>query len=254
MYSYEDRMRAVQLYIKLGKRANGTIRQLGYPTKNALKHWYREFARGDDLSAGYVRTKQRYSDEQKRIAVEHYLDNGRCLAWTVKALGYPGREKLSAWIDEYQPGDRRRVHTGNSSGTLRSEQQKRTAVIDLCARSDSARSVAQKVGVSRQTLYDWKNQKLGREVPASMTRRRELPPTASRDELERELEALRSDVKRLQLEHDLLTKANELIKKDLGIDLRLLGNREKALLVDALRNTYALGEQTRGSSPWPKPW
>ncbi|WP_181013894.1 hypothetical protein [Agrobacterium rosae] len=52
MYSYEDRMRAVQLYIKLGKRANATIRQLGYPTKNALKHWYREFARGDNLSGG----------------------------------------------------------------------------------------------------------------------------------------------------------------------------------------------------------
>jgi hypothetical protein len=31
----DDRMRAVQLYIKLGKRANATIRQLGYPTKNA---------------------------------------------------------------------------------------------------------------------------------------------------------------------------------------------------------------------------
>ncbi|WP_442080858.1 hypothetical protein [Rhizobium johnstonii] len=41
MYSYEDRMRAVQLYIKLGKRANAAIRQLGYPTKNALKHWHR---------------------------------------------------------------------------------------------------------------------------------------------------------------------------------------------------------------------
>ncbi|MEO7152000.1 MAG: hypothetical protein ABIX46_09890 [Burkholderiaceae bacterium] len=30
MYSYEDRLRAVQLYIKLGKRAGLTIRQLGY--------------------------------------------------------------------------------------------------------------------------------------------------------------------------------------------------------------------------------
>ncbi|KRB49137.1 hypothetical protein ASE04_18310 [Rhizobium sp. Root708] len=80
MYSYEDRMRAVQLYIKLGKRANAAIRQLGYPTKNALKHWHRELARGNDLSAGYVRTKHRYSDEQKRTAVEYYLDHGRRLA------------------------------------------------------------------------------------------------------------------------------------------------------------------------------
>lgn len=35
MYSYEDRLRAVRLYIKLGKRIGLTIRQLGYPTKNA---------------------------------------------------------------------------------------------------------------------------------------------------------------------------------------------------------------------------
>ncbi|MBF2718240.1 hypothetical protein GOZ80_25950 [Agrobacterium vitis] len=37
MYSYEDRIRALELYIKLGKRVRATIRQMGYPTKNALK-------------------------------------------------------------------------------------------------------------------------------------------------------------------------------------------------------------------------
>ena len=40
MYSYEDRIRAVKLYIKLGKRLRATIRQLGYPTKNSLIGWY----------------------------------------------------------------------------------------------------------------------------------------------------------------------------------------------------------------------
>jgi len=42
MYSHEDRLRAVKLYIKLGKCVGQTIRQLGYPTENALKDWYRE--------------------------------------------------------------------------------------------------------------------------------------------------------------------------------------------------------------------
>ena len=41
MYSYEDRIRAVELFIKLGMRVKPTIRQLGYPTKNSLKGWYR---------------------------------------------------------------------------------------------------------------------------------------------------------------------------------------------------------------------
>ena len=43
VYSYEDRLRAVQLYIRLGKRVDLTIRQFGYPTKNALKHWHQEY-------------------------------------------------------------------------------------------------------------------------------------------------------------------------------------------------------------------
>ena len=31
MYSYEERLRAVKLYIKLGKRAQATIRELNRP-------------------------------------------------------------------------------------------------------------------------------------------------------------------------------------------------------------------------------
>ena len=55
MYSYEDRLRAVRLYIKLGKRVRLTICQLGYPTKNALKSWHREFEKSHDLPTGYGR-------------------------------------------------------------------------------------------------------------------------------------------------------------------------------------------------------
>jgi putative transposase len=79
MYSYEDRIRAVKLYIKLGLRVGATLRQLWYPTKNALKSWYREFEDHQDLSAGKVRSWQKYSDEQKRISVEHFLNHDRCI-------------------------------------------------------------------------------------------------------------------------------------------------------------------------------
>ncbi|EER60926.1 hypothetical protein AcdelDRAFT_1503 [Acidovorax delafieldii 2AN] len=54
MYCYEDRIRAVELRIKLGKRVRPTIRQLGYPTKNSLKGWYNEYQLKLDLSAGYA--------------------------------------------------------------------------------------------------------------------------------------------------------------------------------------------------------
>ena len=88
MYSYEDRIRAVKLYSKLGKRLGDTIRQLGYPTKNSLIGWHSEYERRQDLRVGYSRSGPKYSDEQKHASVKHYLDHDRCVASTIRALGY----------------------------------------------------------------------------------------------------------------------------------------------------------------------
>ena len=75
-----------------------------------------------------------------------------------------------------------------------------------------------------------------------MKRQQDAPATSDRAELEQQVEALRRDIRRLQLEKDLLKKANELLKKELGIDRQELTNREKTQLVDALRATYTLAE------------
>ncbi|WP_137940502.1 IS3 family transposase [Chitinivorax sp. B] len=241
MYSYEDRIRAVRLYIKLGKRAAATIRLLGYPTKPALRNWYRDYEQGNDLPASYVRTKQKYSAEQKAMAVEHYLNHGCCMATTRKELGYPERRTLTAWVGELRPEMRKRV-AGKARGEMHPPELKQAAVIELCTRQESARAIAQKLGVTRPTLYNWKDQLLDRGVPASMRRQKDSPPALERAELERQLETLQHEIWKLQLEHDILKKANELIKKGLGINPKRLTNREKTLLVDALRVTYPLVE------------
>src|SRR5437868_6449473 len=122
MYSYEDRLRAVRLYLELGKRIAATIRQLGYPTKNALKSWHREYEQGHDLAARYVRLRPKYSAQQKEVAVEHYLSHGRCLAGTLRALGYPGRGTLADWVDELHPDAGKRV-VGKAGGALRARMR-----------------------------------------------------------------------------------------------------------------------------------
>jgi transposase-like protein len=164
MYSYEDRIRAVQLYIKLGKRTDPALRQLGYPTKNALKSWHREYEQNSDFQVGYVRSRQKYSDEQARVAVQHYLDHDRCIASTMKALGYPGRATLIAWIDELHPDMHHRI-VGRAANVQHPLELKHAAVIELCARKTSAQTIAQRLAVCRPTLYNWKHQLLGREVP-----------------------------------------------------------------------------------------
>tara|TARA_B110000503_G_scaffold113856_1_gene171013 strand:+ start:446 stop:1984 length:1539 start_codon:yes stop_codon:yes gene_type:complete len=241
MYSYEERLRAVKLYLKLGKRCKATIHQLGYPTKNALKAWHDEFERCGDLQAGYARSKPKYTDEQRNVAVEHWANHGRCIAFTLKALGYPCRQKLTAWVRERYPEARKCV-TGRAGKPTVSLSSKRVAVYELCTRTVSAQVVAAKLDVDRVTLYNWKNQLLGREAPASMKREKHPPAAADREELERQVETLQRDIRNLQLEHDLLKKANDLLKKDLGVDLQLLSNRENTMLVDALKGEYGLTE------------
>lgn len=238
MYSYEDRLRAVRLFIKLNKRIGLTIRQLGYPTKNALKTWYREYEQRHDLATGYARPP-RFSQAQKERAVAHYLEHGRCIAATITALGYPSRSLMSEWLHELNPQERTRV-VGRSPKLAPAAKQ--SAVIALCMRPASAQAVADEVGVCRGSLYKWKNQLLGHDAPASMKRQQDPPTSPDRVELEQQLQTLQRDIRRLQLEKDLLKKANELLKKELGIDRQSLTNREKTQLVDALRPIYTLTE------------
>jgi len=237
MYSYEDRLRAVQLYVKLGKRIGLTIRQLGYPTKNALKIWYREYEQSHELRAGYTRPAK-FSQADKERAVEHYLEHGRCIAATIKALGYPCRSLLSVWLQALHP---QRTRVIGRSQELAPEA-KQSAVIAFCTRPASAQAVADEVGVSRGSLYKWKNQLLGHDAPASMKRKQGAPTSSDLADLEQQLETLQQDIRRLQLEKDVLKKANELLKKEMGIDQQPLTNREKTLLVDALRPTYTVTE------------
>ena len=75
-----------------------------------------------------------------------------------------------------------------------------------------------------------------------MTHKNDPPPSPNRAELERTVESLKRDIYKLQLEYDLLKKAAELLKKGQGINLILLSNREKTLMIDALRQTYAVPE------------
>lgn len=65
---------------------------------------------------------------------------------------------------------------------------------------------------------------------------------AERDALREEVARLNQEIRRRQMELDILKKAEEIIKKDPGISISHLNNREKTKIADALRQTYPLTE------------
>ena len=85
MYSYEDRIRAVKFYINCGYNAAYTVRKLGYPDVINLKYWYREYSEHNDLHKCRKKVSK-YSDKEKRDAIDYYFSHDRNALKTVKNL------------------------------------------------------------------------------------------------------------------------------------------------------------------------
>ena len=149
MYSYADRIRAVALYIKLGLRVRATIRQLGYPTKNALKGWYQHYLKHQDLPASQAPRAPKYSLQQRQVAIAHYLAHDRCIAATMRALGYPGRGTLTAWVRQDCPETSKIV--GRSWPATKPDALMCEGVVQLCTRQSTAQEIADKLWVPQGT-------------------------------------------------------------------------------------------------------
>ena len=97
MYSHSKRLKAVELYIKYGLSVAAVVHELGYPSRNMLKHWHKEYIENGGLHELHGK-QSKYTAMQKKAAVEHYLEHGRSISRTIKELGYPHRETLREWM------------------------------------------------------------------------------------------------------------------------------------------------------------
>lgn len=238
MYSREDRKKAVELWLKFDRCATAVTNELGYPCTKMLKSWYKDYIKEQETGVihEHHRRRSKYSEEQKKAAFEHYLEHGRCFARTIRALGYPCLELLTKWCKDIAP-----VRRKHSKDTVQfSSEQKQEAVISLCCRHGNAHEIADSYGTTRTTLYKWKTSLLGKENYMSRAKKRTQVLSDDKNRLISEIEILKMQVQKLQIEKDILEAAAELIKKEPGVDLKYLSNREKTALVDALKKKHPL--------------
>ena len=250
MYSYEERLKAVQLYIQYDLSAASVIRELGYPDYKSLIAWYKQYKEtGKLINNSEPYTK--YTDEQRSIAVKYYLEHGKCISRTCRVLGYPSRPLLTQWIKEDVPEEIRPCTQSRSLVHL-SKEQKEQVAIELCTRDGSAQEIADKYNVSRYSVYNWAWDLLGKGNVSPMPKKKPDTTAVTQEtvdslkqeieQLHNEAEDLKCQVYRLQLEKDVLEKAAEVLKKDEGVSLEKLTNREKAIVIGALRSKYKLQE------------
>lgn len=240
MYSQEARMRAIELFIKYDKHVTKTVRELGYPSGSVLTLWYKDYI--EEQETGIPRSSKlkglRFSIEEKQAALDYYFANGRNLLRTVKAMGYPSVMMLRRWCDRYRPGERKI----RGCGIIYSKEQKGEAVYRLNFQEANLKDLSEEYSVLPGTIQNWQKKMLGEENYIAMRKDEDTPIFDEKEALLSEKEALEKEVRRLKLEVALLRGAAELIKKDPGVDLKDLNNKEKSILIDALRNEYTLKE------------
>lgn len=253
MFSYEERIKAVKLLLQYDMSYSTVIRELGYPSKQSLWNWYNEFSQNGDLHQDYIK-QPKFSEDEKQRAVNYYLEHGRSVSRTVKKLGYPSRPVLDKWILEFAPEKKRHCRSGGSVVKY-TREQKEKAVISFCSSSETAKKVAAEHGTSRESLYNWKRQLLNEERAYSVNKKKSDKSKdvcsieaevselrAAKADLSLQVNELQKEVRRLKIERDIYEKAAEIIKKDQGINLQTLTNREKAIIINALRESYQLKE------------
>ena len=117
--------------------------------------------------------------------------------------------------------------------------------MESCKGNLKIAQIAEIYGVTPSAVSIWRKELLGEGHTLKMIQ----PPAEDKSieqlirekaELEAKVKRLENDVYKLQLERDVLEKAGDILKKEEGINLDQLTNREKVFLIDALRNKYKL--------------
>lgn len=247
MYSTERRRLAIETFIRFDHSYADTIAELGHPDRHTLNSWWREYRETGEVPVGKMIREPRFSDDQKREAVEHYLGHGKSLSRTMRALGYPkGSDTLRGWIDELAPGQRK-YRGPNPRRDPVPVEKKVQVVAELEARTGPAAQIAERHGVSRTAPYVWRREMMGDYGGEPETRGE--PVGREFDDLPDGIEVLQDmlreakmRLRRVQLGLEVRQATPEMVKKDPGAEPGLLTNAEKAAMVTALRPRWKLCE------------
>ena len=194
--------------------------------------------------------------EQEEIALKEHERLGSVHA-VIRRLGYPSKSTLYRWYERRNAGlENRHGHTAeilekSDHKCNRPDHPRRPSaefkyeVLRRCFElGENVEYVSREVGYSRVSIYTWRRKYLKYGMVGLMAKRKSIPrkplsPDAPRPQSE-EMLALQEQVRHLQFEVDVLKETLAVFKKDPGVDLTALKNREKAVIIGALREKYAL--------------
>lgn len=187
-----------------------------------------------------------YSNYQRERALQLY-DQCKSVSKVVQKLGYPTRQRLYDWIAERNSPPKSKIARKRFNNTPDHPRhpplQLKLETIHRCFElGESVQLVSEEIGYSRSSIYIWRKKYILKGVAALMNYDDDPRGELSEGEQSssKEIDLLKSQIQDMQLEIDILRETLDVLKKDPGADMTALRNREKAVIIGALKNKYSL--------------
>lgn len=156
----------------------------------------------------------------------------------IETLGYPSSPMLYHWRamypEYYDVPDQRRWR--------QAPDELKQSIIKRCfIDGEPVKLVAEEIGYTPSLIYKWIREYREKGHFSSMkktTANIEVNP--SDIESIEDINTLKAQMLDMQMEIDILKETINVLKKDPGVDQTALTNREKAVIIDALKNKYSL--------------
>lgn len=191
-----------------------------------------------------------YTKQQKEIALKLYKQTGS-VGETVRMLGYPTKKNLYNWIyEEKNPPSKKKKDPCIENSPEHPRNPPLEVKLDAIHRcyelGENIKYVSEDIGYSRASIYQWRKKYL-KEGRIGLMNNKNIKPgqltegnVANINCSSDEIKQLKSQMQDMQLEIDILKETIDVLKKDPGINQKALSNREKAVIIDALKNKYPL--------------
>ena len=188
-----------------------------------------------------------YSQDKIEIALKVYHQCGS-VTTTIRVLGYPTRRALYTWIanEGTVKPKRKSLQLVNTAEHPRNPpvEVKMNAIHRCFELGESIKSVSEDIGYTRTSIYSWRKKYLHGGITALINDKNIKPDTLTEGSpsiaSDSDLAQLRNQLRDMQMEIDILKETINVLKKDPGIDQTALKNREKAVIIDALKSKYPL--------------
>ena len=184
----------------------------------------------------------RYTKEQVHTALTLY-GKLHSLPKVVEILGYPSIGSLANWVHKYPEIVAPKSHKRPVKAPI---SVKLDAIRRCYEGGETLKSVAEEIGYSSVAILNWHKKYLEKGLIGLMNNSGTDPSKTPLDvQSADDVEALKAQMMEMQMEIDILKETINVLKKDPGVNLEALSNKEKAVIIDAVKYKYSLPKLCR---------